>query len=101
MFQMKTSFSVTWNLSLNKVEFEFKNMSDFSENHQTFKAIDYAVFAAMLLVSSCIGLYFGVKGRSKKNKLDLPQSSDAVDYLLGGKNVDALPGEVVSLSLNL
>lgn len=53
----------------------------------TFSAADYVVFAATLLVSASIGLYYAIKDR---------KSTDEKDFLLAGRSMQTLP---VSLSL--
>lgn len=76
------------------------NLNDVKDSFKSFEALDYGVFAVMLIVSSCIGLYFGVKDKRKHKEEDLssvsPQSSEEVDYLLGGKNMHAFPGNQLS-----
>lgn len=54
----------------------------------TFVAWDYVVFAAMLLISAVIGIYYAVVDRAK-------QSSK--DFLIGGRTMTAVP---VALSLS-
>lgn len=53
----------------------------------TFSAADYVVFAATLLVSASIGLYYAIKDRKK---------TDEKEFLLAGRSMQTLP---VSLSL--
>lgn len=64
------------------------------ESLKRFGVIDYAVFIFMLAVCSMVGLFFGFKDHKKRqaNKLRKRQGSDALDYLLGGKNVQIFPG---------
>lgn len=53
----------------------------------TFSAADYVVFAATLLVSASIGLYYAIKDR---------KMTDEKEFLLAGRSMQTLP---VSLSL--
>ncbi|XP_033749405.1 sodium-coupled monocarboxylate transporter 1-like [Pecten maximus] len=53
----------------------------------SFNEVDYIVFGATLLASAAIGLYYAIRDR---------RSTDADDFLLGGRNIHYLP---VSLSL--
>lgn len=53
----------------------------------TFSAADYVVFAATLLVSASIGLYYAIKDRKK---------TDEKEFLLAGRSMQTIP---VSLSL--
>lgn len=71
-----------------------KNVDDESESLKTFGAADYAVFLIMLAVCSFIGLYFGYKDhkKHKRNRLKSRRGSAALEYLLGGKNVQVFPG---------
>ena len=71
-----------------------ETFENFSESLKRFGATDYAVFGFMLTVCSVIGLYFGYKDhvKHKANKLKSRRGSDALDYLLGGKNVQVFPG---------
>lgn len=68
-------------------------MDEFDSEKQ-FTLIDYVVFVLMLSICSIIGLYFGyqdhVKRKIQSNDED---EEDTVDYLLGGKNVQVIPGE--------
>ncbi|XP_066490584.1 sodium-coupled monocarboxylate transporter 1-like [Tiliqua scincoides] len=52
-----------------------------------FHAWDYVVFAAMLLISAAIGIYYAFAGGGQKT---------AKDFLMGGRSMSALP---VALSL--
>ena len=54
---------------------------------ETFGAWDYTVFAALLVISTAIGVYFGWKDRKTK---------DDKNYALGGQQFSAVP---VALSL--
>jgi sodium-coupled monocarboxylate transporter 8/12 len=68
-----------------------------SESMKHFGVADYAVFVAMLVCSSLVGLYFGyqdhkMKRENKKNGIE----NDAANYLVGGRNMQVVP---VALSL--
>lgn len=71
-----------------------ESVDNVSESLKRFGPIDYAVFVFMLIVCSVIGLYFGYKDhvKHKANKLKARRGSEALDYLLGGKNVQVFPG---------
>lgn len=71
-----------------------ENVEDITASLKQFGAIDYAVFIFMLVVCSFIGLYFGYQDhqKHKENKLKARRGSEALDYLLGGKNVQVFPG---------
>ena len=60
--------------------------SNVNLDHLTFSIIDYVLFVGMLIVSTAIGLYFGVY--KKQNTL--------AEYLLGGQNMKFFP---VAISL--
>lgn len=70
------------------------NVENVSKALKQFGVADYAVFIFMLFVCSCVGLYFGFqdhqKGKVKKQKNR--RGSAALEYLLGGKNVQVFPG---------
>lgn len=53
----------------------------------SFVALDYAVFALMLVASAAVGVYFAWTDRRQTNSRD---------FLMGGRRMTALP---VSLSL--
>ncbi len=88
----------------NELERESKMLSveDLSNSLKRFGLIDYAVFATMLLCCSMVGLYFGYKDhmKHKKSKKNRRRGSlvdvEAVDYLMGGRNMQVFP---VSMSL--
>lgn len=52
-----------------------------SEIH--FTLIDYGIFAAMLILSSLIGVYYGFIAKTKQD--------NTVEYLLGGKQMTLIP----------
>ncbi|KAM8820066.1 sodium-coupled monocarboxylate transporter 1 [Eudromia elegans] len=58
-----------------------------SRNIGFFKAWDYVVFAAMLLISAVVGIYYAFAGGGQKT---------SSDFLMGGRRMTALP---VALSL--
>ena len=75
----------------------FKMTETFTEPLERFTTADYSVFALMLIVCSGIGLYFGYKDhvKHKASKVVSRSGSDALNYLLGGKNVQVFPGRFV------
>lgn len=58
------------------------------EEYKYFDIFDYIVFAAMLIVSSLIGVYFAFFARVKQNTTS--------EYLMGGKTMGIFP---ISMSL--
>ncbi|BFZ12618.1 hypothetical protein BsWGS_15657 [Bradybaena similaris] len=60
-----------------------------SDHKAMFEWQDYLVFSIMLIVSSVIGLYFGIKARRQKASAD--------EMLTGNRNLPVLP---VALSLS-
>lgn len=54
----------------------------------SLSALDYVIFASLLVISAIIGGYFAYKSRNQK--------PDAEDYLLGGRKMSPYP---VALSL--
>lgn len=58
------------------------------EQDRYFDIFDYVVFAAMLLVSSLIGVYFAFFAKVKQNTTS--------EYLMGGKTMGIFP---ISMSL--
>lgn len=65
-----------------------------------FGIVDYVVFILMLVICSCIGLLFGYRDHKKHNKKgrqrDVVENEQALDYLLGGRNMQIVP---VAMSL--
>lgn len=53
-----------------------------------FDTLDYIIFAAMLLLSALIGVYFAFFAKQKQNT--------TAEYLLGGKKMGIFP---ISMSL--
>ena len=72
-----------------------ESVESLSESLKQFGVVDYAVFIIMLIVCSCVGLYFGYSDhvQSKKNKFKSRRGSQTLEYLLGGKNVQVFPGD--------
>lgn len=77
-----------------------ETLENFSESLKHFGALDYAVFVIMLATCSCIGLLFGYKDHMKhkanksKSRRGSNAQEEALDYLLGGKNVQVFPGRI-------
>ena len=72
-----------------------ENVENVSSSLKHFGIFDYAVFLIMLMSCSCVGLYFGYqdhKQRKNKGPGVAKKGSEAVNYLLGGKNVQVFPG---------
>jgi len=70
-------------------------MDDFTiitQNHSTLGGIDYVVFAALLLFSTCIGLFFAYFDSKKTKNSEFDESG----YLVGNRSMSAGP---VALSL--
>ena len=65
-----------------------------------FGIADYSVFIFMLVLCSCIGLFFGYQGHRKHNKKGRQKNAidneQALEYLVGGRNMKVLP---VAMSL--
>lgn len=73
------------------------SVDDLSNSLKRFGTADYAVFITMLVVCSCVGLFFGYQDHKKHKKA--PKSGDgdeALDYLMGGRNMQVFP---VAMSL--
>lgn len=70
------------------------NVESVSESLKQFGFVDYGVFGFMLIVCSCVGLYFGYKDHRqvKERKVNNEQGSASHEYLLGGQNVQVFPG---------
>lgn len=65
------------------------------ESLKHFDAADYAVFSFMLITCSCVGLYFGYQDHQRsrgRGKEEATKGSEALNYLMGGKNVQVFPG---------
>ena len=76
-----------------------ESVESINESLRLFSALDYAVFLVMLVVCSCVGLFFGFKDhvKHKTNKSQSRRDSETLDYLLGGQNVQVFPGSVTFL----
>jgi solute carrier family 5 (sodium-coupled monocarboxylate transporter), member 8/12 len=77
------------------------DVEDIRKSLSQFGKLDYAVFIAMLACCSCVGLFFGYKDhmkhkRSKRNRRGSIIDVEAIDYLMGGRNMKVFP---VSMSL--
>ncbi|XP_054745208.1 sodium-coupled monocarboxylate transporter 1 isoform X2 [Anastrepha obliqua] len=72
------------------------NVAELSSSLQRFGIVDYFVFVLMLVVCAVIGFYFGFIEKKKKTGSEQCRASEALDYLVGGRNMKVLP---VSLSL--
>lgn len=58
------------------------------QDYRFFDVVDYVVFAAMLILSALIGVYFAFFAKSKQNT--------TAEYLMGGKKMGIFP---ISMSL--
>ncbi|XP_070142745.1 sodium-coupled monocarboxylate transporter 1 isoform X4 [Drosophila kikkawai] len=84
------------------------SVKDLSQALQHFGIVDYLVFIAMLAVCAVIGFYFGFIEKNQKKKklagkdragaagLEERRGSEALDYLVGGRQMKVFP---VALSL--
>lgn len=62
-----------------------------------FGTADYLVFIAMLLSCTLVGVYFGYEDYKKKKQVkNQRRGSEAMDYLVGGRNMKIFP---VAMSL--
>lgn len=57
---------------------------------------DYVVFVSMLVMCSAVGVYFGFKDHQTRQKSKTRRGSVALDYLMGGRNMQTFP---VAMSL--
>lgn len=76
-------------------------IEELSNSLKRFGTIDYVVFGAMLVTCSLVGLYFGYEDHMKhkrktKNRRGSLIDVEAVDYLMGGRNMKVFP---VAMSL--
>lgn len=94
----RSSFSCTWTIDAvaQTINAMSESVDNVSASLKRFGVIDYAVFVFMLVVCSIVGLYFGYQDhvKHKANKLKSRRGSAALDYLLGGKNVQVFPGQL-------
>lgn len=73
------------------------NVDDLSKAMKRFGTADYAVFVLMLVVCSCVGLFFGYQDHKKHKKAKKSvDGEEALDYLMGGRNMQVFP---VAMSL--
>jgi solute carrier family 5 (sodium-coupled monocarboxylate transporter), member 8/12 len=75
------------------------NVEELSDSLKRFGTADYAVFIMMLVCCSMVGLYFGYQDHKKRKKAKKSKVSDnngALDYLMGGRNMQVFP---VAMSL--
>lgn len=76
------------------------NVEELSNSLKRFGTADYAVFITMLVCCSMVGLYFGYQDHVKHKKTEKQKSSrrgsEALDYLMGGRNMQVFP---VAMSL--
>lgn len=57
--------------------------SSIASDHRFFDKIDYAIFIAMLALSSFIGIYFAYFSKKKPNS--------TIEYLIGNKKMATFP----------
>lgn len=62
-----------------------RSLEDVAASMRRFGSDDYAVFGAMLVGCSAVGVYFGWMGHRKDAR------SEASDYLMGGRNMQVFP----------
>mgnify|MGYP003449824859 CR=1 FL=1 len=73
------------------------SVEELNESMKRFGFADYAVFCVMLLCCSMVGLYFGYqdhmkhKRASKKTRRGSIIEVEAIDYLMGGRNILLFP----------
>jgi solute carrier family 5 (sodium-coupled monocarboxylate transporter), member 8/12 len=74
------------------------SVEEMSESLKRFGTADYAVFIAMLVSCSAVGLYFGYQDHMKRKNTatQMRRGSEALDYLMGGRNMKVFP---VAMSL--
>lgn len=82
-------------------EIKIMSVEELNESLKRFGVADYAVFCVMLVCCSCVGLYFGYKDhmkhkRASRNRRGSIIEVEAVDYLMGGRNMKVFP---VAMSL--
>jgi sodium-coupled monocarboxylate transporter 8/12 len=72
-------------------------VEDLRNSLKRFGAADYAVFAVLLLSCTVVGLYFGYTDYQRKKRMKHQRrGSEAMDYLVGGRNMKVFP---VAMSL--
>jgi solute carrier family 5 (sodium-coupled monocarboxylate transporter), member 8/12 len=76
------------------------SVEELSDSLKRFGTADYAVFIMMLVCCSMVGLYFGYQDHKKRKKAkkskDVSDNNGALDYLMGGRNMQVFP---VAMSL--
>lgn len=77
------------------------SVEELSDSLKRFGTADYAVFITMLVCCSMVGLYFGYEDhrkrqRAKKSHTIDSDNNQALDYLMGGRNMQVFP---VAMSL--
>lgn len=73
------------------------DVDELNDSLRIFSFADYAVFCIMLVSCSIIGIYFGYKDHQMhKHRLKHRRDSDAMEYLMGGRNMSVFP---VAMSL--
>lgn len=81
-------------MSLNQTSHDVESIS---KSLQYFGVTDYIIFGIMLMICSCIGVYFGYKDHQKKKRSHSERrGSEAMNYLVGGKSLHPFP---VAMSL--
>lgn len=89
-----TTTTTTWSSSsffsnpASTTPFVEPTLADGDPANLLFSTVDYVIFAALLLLSALIGVYFGFVSKIKQN--------NTKEYLLGGKTMSKFP---VSASL--
>ena len=72
-------------------------IEDLRNSLKHFGIIDYSVFAVLLLSCTIVGVYFGYTDYKKKKRMkNQRRGSEAMDYLVGGRNMKVFP---VAMSL--
>lgn len=75
-----------------------QNVNDINKSLKRFGTADYVIFIIMLMMCSAVGIYFGYADHKKQNqkKSKARRDSVALDYLVGGRNMQTFP---VAMSL--
>ncbi|KAG5681247.1 hypothetical protein PVAND_010698 [Polypedilum vanderplanki] len=72
-------------------------VEDLRNSLKHFGVVDYLVFGILLLSCTIVGLYFGYTDYQKKKRVkNQRRGSEAMDYLVGGRNMKVFP---VAMSL--
>lgn len=72
------------------------HVDDIIKSLQNFKGVDYSIFIIMLVVCAFVGIYFAYKDHEKHKRRRADQNEEALDYLVGGRNLQVFP---VAMSL--